>query len=182
MHHELTILVPIYNEEATLPTVMGAIHAAWPHAQTIFIDDGSQDASLHILKKLAGPHDVIIQGQHGGKGAAIRLGLEQAKGTYTVIQDADLEYDPQEITSLLTKAKTHQQSAIFGSRFFNGKTPHIYWRFLMGNKCITWCLNVLFHSKLTDCYTCYKLLPTHVFKNLTLQSSGFEMEAEIAAK
>ncbi|HVW66373.1 MAG TPA: glycosyltransferase family 2 protein, partial [Candidatus Peribacteraceae bacterium] len=111
----------------------------------------------------------------------IRLGLEHAAGAYTVIQDADLEYDPQEIKLLLDAAKLNPHCAIFGSRFLK-KNPHIYWRFLLGNKVLTAWLNLLFGSRVTDSYTCYKLLPTHIFKQLHLTSRGFELEAEIASR
>lgn len=182
MNPELSILVPVYNEEATIKTVMQSITASCPDAKIIYIDDGSSDNSLAILRAHAQPTDSVLTKKNGGKGSAIRMGLSYASGTYTVIQDADLEYDPREIHLLLDTARANPGSAIFGSRFFQGKTPHIYWRFLIGNKTLTGFLNLLFGSSLTDSYTCYKLLPTHVFRALALTSNGFELEAEIAAK
>ncbi len=182
MTPELSIIVPVYNEARTLETIMAAIVSACPDAQILYVDDGSKDASLDILKAHARPTDLVLTKPNGGKGSAIRMGLQDAKGLYTVIQDADLEYDPKEIHLLLQKAKEHADSVVFGSRFAHGKTPHIYWRFLLGNKTITGLLNVLFFTRLTDSYTCYKLLPTPLFRNLNLRSNGFELEAEIAAK
>ena len=182
MQHELSIIVPVYNEAATVASIMDAITHSCPDAQIIYVDDGSSDDSLAILHAHARPTDIVLTKSNGGKGSAIRLGLAQANGTYTVIQDADLEYDPREIHLLLDAAREHPGSAIFGSRFFQGKTPHIYWRFLFGNKTLTGFLNLLFGSSLTDSYTCYKLLPTDVFRGLHLTSNGFELEAEIAAK
>ncbi len=179
---ELSIIVPVYNEAATLRTIMTALMQTCPEAQIIYVDDGSGDGSLKILQAMARPTDLVVEGSHGGKGSAIRMGLTCAIGKYAVIQDADLEYDPREIQLLLDAAKAHPQSAVFGSRFFQGKTPHIYWRFLMGNKVITGWLNLLFDCKLTDSYTCYKLLPTDIFKHLKLTSTGFELEAEIASR
>jgi glycosyltransferase involved in cell wall biosynthesis len=182
MSPELSIIVPVYNEAATLRTIMTALMQTCSDAQIIYVDDGSKDDSLKILHAMVRPTDCVIAKENGGKGSAIIAGLEKATGQYTVIQDADLEYDPREIQSLLDAAKTHPNTAIFGSRFFQGKTPHIYWRFLIGNKVITGWLNLLFDCKLTDSYTCYKLLPTKIFKQLNLKSKGFELEAEIASR
>ena len=177
----LSIIVPVYNEEATLPTMMGALHAACPDAQAVYVDDGSKDRSLEILRSHARPTDLVLQGNHGGKGSAIRLGLTRATGRYTVIQDVDLEYDPQEIHLLLHAAQTYPDCAVFGSRFLK-TNPNLYRLNLIGNKTLTTILNMLFRGHLTDSYTCYKLLPTTLFQSLNLQSNGFELEAEIAAK
>jgi glycosyltransferase involved in cell wall biosynthesis len=178
---QLSIIVPVYNEEATLPAIMQAIADACKDAQVIYVDDGSRDGSLTLLHARKRPQDVVLSKQNGGKGSAIRLGLAHASAEYTVIQDADLEYDPKEIELLLKTAQAHGNCAVFGSRFLR-KNPNIYKRFLLGNKFMTGCLNVLFHAHLTDSYTCYKLLPTSTFQALALVSNGFELEAEIAGK
>ncbi len=160
---------------------MQALISVCSDAQIIYVNDGSKDASEEILRKNARPTDIVLNKENGGKGSAIRLGLEHATGTYTVIQDADLEYDPREIARLLQEAAAHPGSAVFGSRFLQ-KNPTRYSRFLLGNKFVTTWLNLLFNAKLTDSYTCYKLLPTDVFKSLQLTARGFELEAEISAK
>lgn len=182
MNPELSIIVPVYNEAKTLEAIMTALPAACPDAQIVYVDDGSKDDSLQILRAHTRPTDLVLTKENGGKGSAIRMGLQHTAGTYTVIQDADLEYDPTEIAHLLEAAKKEPNTVVFGSRFFHGKTPHIYWRYLMGNRAITMLLNILFFTHLTDSYTCYKLLPTPLFQSLNLQSRGFELEAEIAAK
>lgn len=181
MGPSLTIIVPVYNEAATVKTVMDALHAACPEAQLVFVDDGSKDDSLAILRANARPNDVVVTKPNGGKGSAVREGLERATGDYVVVQDADLEYDPGEITTLLAEAAAHPGSAVFGSRFLHAN-PVRYRRFLIGNKAVTLALNALFLSRVTDSYTCYKLLPTPLFRSLRLESRGFELEAEICAK
>lgn len=181
MHKDLTIIVPVYNEERTLKSIMNALHEKCADAEIIYVDDGSRDASLPILQSNVRSGDSVIHKENGGKGSAIRKGLEMASGTYTVIQDADLEYDPAEIKLLVEKAKEHPGAAVFGSRFLRSN-PNIYKRFLLGNKVLTGVLNILFFSRLTDSYTCYKLLPTDLFRSLNLKARGFELEAEISAK
>lgn len=181
MSAELSIIVPVYNEERTLSSVMSALQSTCREAEIIYVDDGSKDASLLILQCGAKDKATVLHKKNGGKGSAIRKGLEVASGTYTVIQDADLEYDPSEIRLLLDAAKKHEGSAVFGSRFLR-KNPNIYKRFLLGNKVLTFILNTLYGAKLTDSYTCYKLLPTNVFRDLHLTARGFELEAEICAK
>ena len=178
---ELSIIVPVYNEERTLATVMSALGAACAEAQIIYVDDGSSDRSLSILQAGARSQDLVLTKENGGKGSAIRTGLSQAAGIFTVIQDADLEYDPAQIIMLLEEAKKHPGSAVFGSRFLQ-KNPNIYKRFLLGNKVLTLIFNLLYGTRLTDSYTCYKLLPTDLFRKLDLTARGFELEAEICAK
>ncbi len=175
---ELSIIVPVFNEERTIATVMRAIKERCPGAELIYVDDGSHDQSLSILREHADPGDIVLTKENGGKGSAIRIGLKHATGVYTAIQDADLEYDPGEIMLLLKEAKEHPGSAVFGSRFLK-KSPNIYRRFLLGNKVMTWWLNVLFRSHITDSYTCFKLIPTQQFQSFPLHARGFELEAEL---
>lgn len=181
MQPTLSIIVPVYNEGKTVSAIMETLARVWPDAQTIYVDDGSKDDSLAVLRAHARPNDVVLTKPNGGKGSAIRMGLEKATGYYTVIQDADLEYDPEDIRQLLHEAVAHPGTVVFGSRFLR-PNPNIYKRFLLGNKAMTFALNALFFSRVTDSYTCYKLLPTDLFRSLGLASKGFELEAEIAAK
>jgi dolichol-phosphate mannosyltransferase len=181
MPQDLTIIVPVYNEAATVASIMDAVSESCPDAQVIYVDDGSKDESLGILRSKARPQDLVITKPNGGKGSAIIAGLEKAQGSFTIIQDADLEYHPKQIPLLVKEGHRLEGMAVFGSRFLI-KNPNIYKRFLIGNKVLTLCLNVLFGSRLTDSYTCYKLLPTDVFRSLHLTSRGFELEAEITCK
>ena len=177
----LSIIVPVYNEGKTVADIMDALRRTWSDAQVIYVDDGSKDDSLAVLRAHATPKDVVLTKPNGGKGSAIRMGLEKATGDYTVIQDADLEYDPSDIRLLLDEAVSHPGTIVFGSRFLR-PNPNIYKRFLLGNKAMTLALNTLFFSRVTDSYTCYKLLPTDFFRSLDLTARGFELEAEISAK
>lgn len=176
----LTIIVPVYNEERTIVSVMQALQRLWSDAQHVYVDDGSRDGSLELMRTHAREADVVLTKENGGKGSAIRLGLTKAEGTYTVIQDADLEYDPGEIRLLLMKAQELGNAAVFGSRFLK-PNPNLYKRYLLGNKAMTLLVNILYGSRLTDSYTCYKLLPTALFRELPLTARGFELEAELCA-
>lgn len=180
MPFSLSIIVPIYNEEKTLPAVMESLARACPDAQIIYVDDGSADRSLTILRERARTQDTVLTKQNGGKGSALRLGLRHAEGGHTIVQDADLEYDPREIALLLSEATQHPGAAVFGSRFLR-PNPNLYRRYLIGNKVLTFCANIFFGGALTDSYTCYKLLPTNVFRSLGLTGNGFEIEAELCA-
>jgi len=175
----LSVLVPVFNEERTLKRVMAALSAALPESQIIYVDDGSADSSLQILKADARPQDLVLTKKNGGKGSAIREAIRHSAGTYTVIQDADLEYDPFEIKDLLSEAQKHPGAAVFGSRFLK-KNPNIYPLFLIGNKVLTWIINLLFRSHLTDSYTCFKLFPTEALKKFPLKADGFDLEVELS--
>lgn len=176
----LSILVPAYNEERTLKRVMEALVSSVPDSQIVYIDDGSKDRTLELLQAHARPQDLVLTKPNGGKGSAIRMGLEKATGDYCLIQDADLEYDPSEIALLIDAANKHPGSVVFGSRFLQAN-PNIYKLYLLGNKVLTWILNLLFCTHLTDSYTCYKLFPTQMMRSLPLTARGFELEAELTA-
>jgi glycosyltransferase involved in cell wall biosynthesis len=181
MHYTLTILIPMYNEERTIVEVYRAIIRSCPDAEILCIDDGSTDGSTDVLASALRKTDRLITIPHAGKGAAIRAGLREANGEYIVIQDADLEYNPGEIPLLLQEAVAHPGCAVFGSRFLC-PNPNIYKRYLLGNKVLTQWMNMLFGAKISDSYTCYKLLPTTLFRELNITATGFELEAEICAK
>ena len=183
---KLSIIVPVFNEEKTVASVMDALAGMFPHEQIIYVNDGSRDQSLEIMKSHARPfdasqgkpQDLVLTKENGGKGSAVREGLKHAEGMYCTIQDADLEYDPAEIKTLLAYAEAHPGSVVFGSRFLK-PNPNLYPLYLFGNKVLTWFLDLLFSARLTDSYTCYKLFPTEILKSLPLKARGFELEAEL---
>ena len=176
---DLSIIVPVYNEARTVREIMDALAEHCAEAQIIYVDDGSNDASLTILREHARPQDIVLTKENGGKGSAIRLGITQSTRTFTVIQDADLEYHPKQIALLYADAQQHPDCAIFGSRFLT-PNPNLYRRYLLGNKAVTLVVNVLFFAKLTDSYTCYKLFPTAILRTFPLKARGFELEAELS--
>jgi glycosyltransferase involved in cell wall biosynthesis len=176
----LSILVPVYNEERTLERVMASLGEVLPDSQIVYVDDGSSDRSLEILRAHARPNDLVLTKENGGKGSAIRMAIKHATGTFAVIQDADLEYDPREIRDLLAYAESHPGTIIFGSRFLK-RNPNLYSLYLLGNKTLTWFINFLFWSHLTDSYTCMKLFPTEILKSLPLRARHFELEVELCA-
>ncbi|MEK7136920.1 MAG: glycosyltransferase family 2 protein [Patescibacteria group bacterium] len=177
----LSIIVPIYNEERTIAVVIDKLHEIFStDTEIIFVDDGSADRSLAIVEEKARPSDIVLTKENGGKGSAVRLGLTKTSAPFTVIQDADLEYDPAEIRTLLRSAEEHPGTIVFGSRFLQ-KNPNIYKRNYIGNRLITAILDILFLGTLTDSYTCYKLFPTAILRSFPLTAQSFELEAELSA-
>lgn len=182
---KLSVIIPVLNEEATIKQILSKVIDLKDMFEIIVVNDGSTDSTLNILEKLkkttkySKKLKIISHKTNLGKGSAIRTGGKVAKGDFVIIQDADLEYDPREF-SKLTRV-VDKKTAVYGSRILS-KTKHAYLRTYMGNIVITAFCNILFGSHLTDSYTCYKLIPTDIFKSLRLKSEGFEIEAEITAK
>jgi glycosyltransferase involved in cell wall biosynthesis len=182
---QLSVIIPVLNEEATIAAILSKVIGLKDIYEVIVVDDGSTDKTLEILQKLkksakfAKKLKIFSHKRNLGKGSAIRTGIKRAKGNFVIIQDADLEYDPREFSKLTKIAK--EDGVVYGSRIM-GKSKHAYFRTYLGNIAITTLCNVLFGSRLTDSYTCYKLIPSKIFKSLNLKSHGFEIEAEITAK
>jgi len=176
---KLSIIIPVYNEEITIKEVLTKVLKQTLIREVIVIDDGSKDKTLDVLKKIKSQDSkvkIILHPENLGKGAAIRSGISKVTGDYLLIQDADLEYDPEDYKYLIKKAS--QKKVIYGSRLLT-KNPHAYRSTYLGNVLITKFCNLLFGTRLTDSYTCYKLLPTKIARSLNLSSNGFEIEAEI---
>lgn len=184
----LSIIVPVYNEEQTVAEVLRRLAALdinpW-QKEIVVIDDGSRDRSreeiLRAQREELSEMRFIPHERNAGKGAAVRTGIVAATGEYIVIQDADLEYDPADIPLLLREAEQNNAPVVFGSRELRPERrgyPH----YVLGVKALTAVANLLYRSRLTDIYTCYKLCHSSVLKPLDLTSRGFEFEAEITAK
>lgn len=191
---KLSIIIPVYNEEQTIGTILEKVTMVKLPCQKeiIIIDDASTDNTGNQIEKCIENQDQhvsiksIKHKRNRGKGAAIQNGIKVASGEYTLIQDADLEYDPYEIVKLLKPVikKTSQFNeniAVYGSRF---KTHHITISpmYLLGNKFLTFVTNMLYGVQLTDMETGYKLLPTSFLKSSNIQSNHFNLEPEITAK
>ena len=158
---QLTIIIPVFNERATVLEVLDRVGAIDLDAQIIVVDDGSTDGTRELLAERAGGSDrsitLVQHATNRGKGAALATGLARATGDYVLVQDADLEYDPSDYSKLLAVAKARQAVAVYGSRF--GITPPTMSRsHVIGNRMLTGLTNLLYGSSLTDMETCYKLI------------------------
>ncbi len=181
---KISVIIPVLNEGKTLLQVLERIKKVSLgniEKEIIIIDDGSSDQTEEILKKLVKEHIVFRHPKSLGKGAAIQTGLSRASGDMVVFQDGDLEYHPNDWVSLIANLKDLTKQAVYGSRNLNPQKRG-YKHYVFGVWLLTKFNNILFRSKLTDIYTCYKLIPTQIIKSLNLQSFGFEIEAEITAK
>jgi glycosyltransferase involved in cell wall biosynthesis len=176
----LTVVVPVYNEERTIAEIMDRVFAACgKDAECIFVDDGSKDASLAILKQKARPQDMVLTKSNGGKGSAVRMGYAHARGKYTIVQDADLEYSPEEIPILLRFAEEHGAQAVFGSRRLKRQQQYAHVSFFLGGSLLTYLCNILYGTKLTDQPTCYKMVRTDVLKGINLRENDFRFDPEL---
>jgi len=174
--------MPVYNEEKTLEEIVQRVFkSCGDFAEVIFVDDGSQDNSLEMLKRLARPQDTVLTKQNGGKGSALRMGYKHAKGRYVIPQDADLEYSPEEIEGLLECAEKGNLIAVFGSRRLKQQKQFVHLTTFVGGSMLTVMCNVLYGTKLTDQPTCYKLIRNDILKTLPLKENHFGIEPEITA-
>lgn len=188
-----SIIVPVYNEEGTIAEILKRVSAVKLPSElkkeVIVVDDGSTDKTPIILKRIKlRSVSSIKHARNQGKGAAIRTGLKSARGEILTIQDADLEYNPQDFIRLLEPILSNRADVVYGTRMTSyplrlwgrNKTPHpSHW---IANKFLSLLTNVLYGSDLSDMETCYKMFSKKVIKNLTLESSRFDIEPEITAK
>lgn len=176
---KLSVIVPVYNEVDHIEQVLSAVQEINIPKEVIVVDDCSQDGTTHVLNKRS---DIkkLFHRKNKGKGAAIRSGLTMTSGDYVIIQDADLEYAPEQFRFLLEPLETKQTRVVYGSRILGKGTfiPSSYY----ANRLLTLLTNVLFCSHLTDMETCYKVIDTALIKSLNLISSRFEIEPEITCK
>ncbi|MDH5661912.1 MAG: glycosyltransferase family 2 protein [Elusimicrobiota bacterium] len=179
---KLSVIMPVFNEESTILKIVDRVKKVNIDKQIVIVDDGSIDKTREILEKLSDENiKVIYHTKNQGKGSAIRTAIPYLEGEVTVIQDADLEYDPEEYHKLTRPMLEGKAKIVYGSRFLQFNKP-IYLRYFLGNKFLTWLINILYSSRITDSYTCYKAFETGVLKNLTLRAKRFEFEAEVTVK
>jgi glycosyltransferase involved in cell wall biosynthesis len=185
----LSVVMPVYNEQATLRQIVAAVLAVPIRKEIVLVDDGSKDQSRAILAELAAAHPevrVFEHAQNMGKGAALRTGFEQARGEVVVVQDADLEYDPRDYPVLLAPIRRGDADVVYGSRYLvDDRDPgrerdHFYHYF--GNRVLTFVSNLFTGLNLTDMETCYKCFRREVLQNLSIDSRRFTVEPEFTAK
>jgi glycosyltransferase involved in cell wall biosynthesis len=183
-YRSLSVIVPVYNERATVAEIIRRMRAvSIPLAlDIIVVDDGSTDGTDKILATLQDSTvRLISHDRNRGKGAAIRTGLEQARGDLLLVQDADLEYDPDDWNRLIEPALRGRAEVVYGSRF-TGERKNMLPLHWIGNRFISLVTNILYSSTLSDVETCYKLISRDVLKGMKIEASRFEFEPEITAK
>jgi glycosyltransferase involved in cell wall biosynthesis len=181
---KLSILMPVYNESATLlMAVKRVLDVEYPcKIELIAVDDGSVDSSLALLNSFDDSRlRVISHERNRGKGAAIRTASEAATGDYMIICDADLEYRPEEIPMLLAPVIAGDAEVVYGTRSFGSHNAYSYW-YVLGNRGVTLAANLLFNCYVSDLETCFKLLPTTLYRSLDIRAAGFGMEAQVTAR
>src|SRR5579862_4710379 len=183
---KLSVVIPVFNERATLRQVVERVLAVPLEIEVLCIDDGSQDGSREILAQLQKDHrqvQVFLQPRNMGKGAALRRGIQEATGDFVVIQDADLEYDPSDYPILLDPLVQGKADVVYGSRFL-GAAPHrvLYFWHSVGNRLLTLLSNCLTNINLTDMETCYKVFRREVVQTIPIEENRFGFEPEITVK
>jgi glycosyltransferase involved in cell wall biosynthesis len=183
---KVSVVIPVYNERSTIEQIVNAVRAAdVGDAEIIVVDDASTDGTQQLLKEKISSvaHQIIYQPHNQGKGAALRAGFAAATGDIILVQDADLEYNPDDYPTLLEPILSGKADAVYGSRFMSGR-PHrvLYFWHMVGNRFLTLLSNMFTNLNLTDLETCYKAFRADVIKNLDLREDRFGFEPEVTAK
>ena len=179
----LSVVMPVYNERATIDEIIARVLSVPMRIELIVVDDCSSDGTRDRLAELQRQHGFILllQEQNQGKGAALRRGFAAVSGDIVVIQDADLEYSPEELPMLAELIVEGRADVVYGSRFLGRHRVFLFTHY-MGNRLLTLLTNVLYNTMLTDMETCYKLMRREVLDGMNLSSNGFGIEPELTAK
>jgi len=181
---KLSVVIPVYNEKNTIKEIVKKVKAVDLNKEIVIVDDYSTDGTREILKSMEGEVDKIIyHDKNQGKGAALRTGFNHITGDCVIVQDADLEYDPQEFHLLMKPILEDKADVVYGSRFLSGH-PHrvLYLWHYLGNRFLTLLSNMFTNLNITDMETCYKLFRTEVIKDIKIEQNRFGFEPEITAK
>jgi len=186
MPYTLSVIIPCYNEKATIGTLLEAVaRSPVENREVIVVDDYSTDGTRELLQnELRDGIDVLVMHEvNQGKGAALRSGFEKASGDFVIIQDADLEYDPDDYAKLLEPMLDGKADVVYGSRFLGGDSHRVlfFWH-SMGNRFLTFMCNMFSNLNLTDMETCYKLFRRDIVRRISLQEDRFGFEPEITLK
>lgn len=182
---KLSVIIPVYNEAATLEEIIRRVRATELVHQIVVVDDGSSDHSASILARLKNdgePSLTILSHEHNkGKGAAMRTGLSAVTGDLVLVQDADLEYDPADYPALLAPFENPDTEVVYGSRNLK-RNPKSTFAFYWGGRILSWITNLLYGTRITDEATGYKVIKTELLRDIGLETDGFEFCPEVTAK
>jgi glycosyltransferase involved in cell wall biosynthesis len=176
---KLSVIIPVYNERETIHQILERVAAVPVEKEIIVVDDSSSNGTAEILadSRLGNLH-LLRHPRNRGKGAAVRTGLAAVSGDVVVIQDADLEYDPQDYLKLLAPIERGEAQVVYGVRDLSGQPGLVRW----GNGFLTWLTNLLYDTSLADMETCYKMMTTAAARSLALSANRFEIEPEITVQ
>lgn len=179
----VSVVMPVYNERETIREIVDRVLAVPLKVELIVVDDGSKDGTRDILAELAATRGfkLFLQARNQGKGAALRRGFAEVSGDIVIIQDADLEYSPEEFPALIELIREGRADVVYGSRFLGRHRVFLFTHYA-GNRLLTLITNLLYNTILSDMETCYKAMRTEVLRSFTLQSDGFGIEPELTAK
>ena len=179
----LSVLIPAYNEINNIQNILDKIQEINIPKEIIVVDDGSTDGTRELLKTLESEViKVVLHEKNQGKGGAIKTAIKHSTVNIIIIQDADLEYDPQDYYKLIPVIESGKEKVVYGSRFLNKQNKHSYFTFFLGGQVVTWITNILYGQNLTDEPTCYKVFDADLLKSIKLNCTGFEFCPEVTAK